>query len=134
MGAPFFPFPFFSRANRRSLSCSASLQKSYYKYILTIIYYNEKVNLYSDLDNLNFYVEWCLSISISTYVIFLYFRFSTYECCHPCLVISWITVLSLMSTHLRIRRNPVYCSWSTYSPPPLIFDFCLFFVFMLILG
>ena len=32
-----------------------------------------------------------------------------------------------------IGRDPVYCSWSTNNPT-LIFDFCLFFVFMLILG
>ncbi len=35
---------------------------------------------------------------------------------------------------IKKRRNPVYCSWSKITPPPIIFDFCLFFVFMLILG
>ncbi len=36
---------------------------------------------------------------------------------------------------MNIGRYPVYCSWSTNkTPTPLIFYFCYFFVFILLLG
>ena len=38
---------------------------------------------------------------------------------------------TLKLCYVHIRYSPVLCSWSTNNPP-LIFDFCLFF--MLILG